>query len=117
LVDLAQQAGIPCSSSSDSPTPQQQQQLPGQLLLPVVIWPCARLARGSALLSPGAWDSLAQPPSGSYLALYEQQFKAAAAPGALHRFCMSLSLLCNSAKLQCAAVSRLGAIRVLALCS
>jgi hypothetical protein len=74
LIDLAQRAGISNSNSSSSTVKQQQQQqLPGQLLLPVVIWPCARLARGSALLSPGAWDSLAQPPPGSYLALYEQQ--------------------------------------------
>lgn len=99
LVDLHSRAGIVVSSavnsssssrnSSSTGTPAdlgsssrglqeqqqqwQEQQQPGRFLVPVTLWPCARLARGVALLSKGAWSSLVQPEAGGYLALYEPQ--------------------------------------------
>lgn len=63
------QAANPSSSSE-----QQQQQQPGKHLVPVTLWPCAKLARGAAVLSPAAWNSLVQPAAGSCLAINEQQY-------------------------------------------
>jgi hypothetical protein len=40
------------------------------VLLPVSLWPCAKLSRGAALVSAAAWAGLMQPPPGAHLALY-----------------------------------------------
>lgn len=65
LVDLWLRAGL-----TAPPQQQQQQQLPGRFVLPVSLWPCAKLPRGVALVSSGVWSSLVQPQQGDFLALY-----------------------------------------------
>lgn len=39
-------------------------------MLPVSLWPCAKLARGVALISTSVWSGLVQPEQGQFLALY-----------------------------------------------
>jgi hypothetical protein len=56
---------------------QQQQQLPGRYLIPVSLWPCAKLPRGVALVSSSVWGGLVQPEQGAFLALYALQQSAA----------------------------------------
>lgn len=48
-------------------------------MLPVCLWPCAKLARGVALISSSVWSGLVQPEQGAYLALYTTAPAAAAA--------------------------------------
>jgi hypothetical protein len=62
---------VHCSSAADSGV--QQQQLPGRYVLPVCLWPCAKLARGVALISSSVWSALVQPEQGAFLALYSLQ--------------------------------------------
>lgn len=58
-----------CAADGQQPQ-QQQQQPPGRHLLPVALWPCAKLARGVALVSSSVWSALVQPEQGAFLALY-----------------------------------------------
>lgn len=69
----------PCCCRPGDEGQQQQQQLPGRFLLPVTLWPCAKLARGVALVSSSVWAALVQPEQGTFLALYPLQ--PANAPG------------------------------------
>jgi hypothetical protein len=48
-------------------------QLPGRYVLPVCLWPCAKLGRGVALISSSVWSALVQPEQGVFLALYSLQ--------------------------------------------
>jgi hypothetical protein len=72
---------------------QQQQQLPGRFLVPVTLWPCAKLARGVALVSSSVWAALVQPEQGAFLALYPLQ-PATAAGGLLLRSASASGSVC-----------------------
>jgi hypothetical protein len=72
LVDIACRAGAAAAAADavQQQQQQQQQQQSGAVVLPVMVWPSARLARGTCLLSEGAWLGMARPLAGSWLALW-----------------------------------------------